>query len=200
MNDPYQTMGISRDASKRQIKSFYRRLAKELHPDKGGDSERMQELSRAYSILSDPLRRKLYDDGAGDMAENYDKALEQVFTKVIEVALRKYGPQSLKSGFDNEISQSIRKAESALLDVKKDIKSMQEASDRVGEGDDFGTTAARDMFSRIIAGMTQQKQELKFQVELMKRVKEAGIAMEYREDKEERQMYYSTASTTAGWF
>ena len=56
---------MGKSASKNQIKKAYRRLAKEMHPDKNPDdpdaNERFQDLGAAYEALSDPDKRKLYD-------------------------------------------------------------------------------------------------------------------------------------------
>ena len=56
---------MQKSASVNQIKKAYRRLAKELHPDKNVDdanaSEKFQELGAAYETLSDPEKRQLYD-------------------------------------------------------------------------------------------------------------------------------------------
>lgn len=59
--DYYQILGVSKDASADEIKRAYRRLALEHHPDKGGDQEKFKELSEAYDVLSDPLKRATYD-------------------------------------------------------------------------------------------------------------------------------------------
>ena len=63
--DYYAILGVGKSASKNQIKKAYRRLAKEMHPDKNPDdpdaNERFQDLGAAYEALSDPDKRKLYD-------------------------------------------------------------------------------------------------------------------------------------------
>jgi len=66
MNDPYETLGVSRDADAATIKKAYRRLARELHPDVNPDpatQERFKDVSAAYEILSDPEKRRMYDLG-----------------------------------------------------------------------------------------------------------------------------------------
>ncbi len=69
--DLYVTLGVPRDASADTIKQGYRRLAREAHPDANPDDpgaeERFKEISRAYSVLSDPDRRRSYDE-FGDVA------------------------------------------------------------------------------------------------------------------------------------
>jgi DnaJ-class molecular chaperone len=61
MSDPFQTLGVARDATDAQIKTAYRKLAMELHPDKNpGDKaaeERFKEVNAAYEILKDPQKK-----------------------------------------------------------------------------------------------------------------------------------------------
>lgn len=64
--DLYGVMGVPRDATRGEIKAQYRRLAKEIHPDRGtgrGSREGMARLNLAYEVLSDPSRREEYDRG-----------------------------------------------------------------------------------------------------------------------------------------
>lgn len=72
--DPYTTLGVSRGASEKDIKSAYRKLAKELHPDRNKDnpnaSERFSEVTRAYDLLSDKDKRAQFDRGEIDADGN----------------------------------------------------------------------------------------------------------------------------------
>ena len=57
----YNLLGVSRNASNSEIKKGYRKMAMKEHPDKGGDEEKFKEIATAYETLSDPTKRKLYN-------------------------------------------------------------------------------------------------------------------------------------------
>lgn len=61
----YNILGVKKNANKNEIKKAYRKLAKELHPDKNKDDPgsvtKFQDLSAAYEVLNDADKRKLYD-------------------------------------------------------------------------------------------------------------------------------------------
>ena len=59
--DLYSVLGVNRNAETSEIRTAYKQLAKEHHPDKGGDPEKFKELSQAHEVLSDEKRRKMYD-------------------------------------------------------------------------------------------------------------------------------------------
>jgi len=61
--DHYSTLGVDRSASPDDIKTAFKKLAMKHHPDRGGDAGKFQELNEAYSVLSDPEKRMIYDHG-----------------------------------------------------------------------------------------------------------------------------------------
>ena len=57
----YTTLGVEKDADESTIKKAYRKLAVKKHPDKGGDPAEFQEIQRAYEVLSNEQKRRVYD-------------------------------------------------------------------------------------------------------------------------------------------
>ena len=57
----YDILGVKRDASDDEIKHAFRKLAAKYHPDAGGDEQKFKEVSEAYTTLSDPKKRREYD-------------------------------------------------------------------------------------------------------------------------------------------
>src|SRR6201987_6356888 len=80
--DPYEVLGVERDASEQEVKKAFRVLARELHPDVNAHDpqaeEKFKEAAEAYEIRSDSERRATYDryghEGlrAGGFAPNFD--------------------------------------------------------------------------------------------------------------------------------
>src|SRR3954466_15398348 len=64
--DYYESLGVSRNASEADIKKAFRKLAREYHPDVAKDKkkaeEKFKEINEAYEVLSDPAKRKRYDE------------------------------------------------------------------------------------------------------------------------------------------
>lgn len=61
MSSLYDRLGVQRNAGVDEIKKAYRNLAREHHPDKGGNPEKFKEIQEAHEVLSDPHRREVYD-------------------------------------------------------------------------------------------------------------------------------------------
>jgi curved DNA-binding protein len=59
--DYYKILGVSRTADADEIKKAYRKLARQHHPDAGGDEAKFKEINEAYEVLSDDEKRKMYD-------------------------------------------------------------------------------------------------------------------------------------------
>ncbi|KAK3128833.1 hypothetical protein QOZ80_6BG0466930 [Eleusine coracana subsp. coracana] len=78
--DPYEVLGVGRNATEQEIKSVFRRMALKYHPDKNGDdpvaSDLFQEVTFSYNILSDPDKRRQYDTSGFEAIESDSQELE----------------------------------------------------------------------------------------------------------------------------
>ena len=111
MQDLYEMLGVPRDADSAAIKSAFRRLAKDAHPDLGGDPELFHRLKQAYDVLSDEETRKHYDV-TGELPEDaaFGAAEDARFRALIGELLILMISQGGSPAFSNvleELEQSI---------------------------------------------------------------------------------------------
>jgi hypothetical protein len=102
-NDYYAVLGVDQAATLADIKRAYRRLARQYHPDTCKDKDaarRFRQVSEAYELLSDPARRKAYDQtrppAPGPLATPDNSAVVSRLLAVLEdawTAIRRHHPQ-----------------------------------------------------------------------------------------------------------
>lgn len=110
--DLYQTLGVQPNATKEEIKQAYRSLAQIHHPDKGGDTVNFQKIKEAYEVISDPIRREVYDQTGN--------------TDIIDV--RQYASSALASIFDALLKEYIDDDYTAILPKVTSINATRLAS------------------------------------------------------------------------
>ncbi len=116
--DYYESLGVARDATDAQLKSAFRKLAMQCHPDKnGGDrtaETRFKEINQAYEILKDPQKRAAYDRfghaafeqaGAGGGPQGFGTDFSEFMTDIFdtffgETRTRQRGPGGRERGAD----------------------------------------------------------------------------------------------------
>ena len=67
----YETLGVDKGASKKDIRQAFRKLSRIHHPDKGGDAHKFKDVAAAYEILSDDRKRDQYDRYGSEWASSY---------------------------------------------------------------------------------------------------------------------------------
>jgi len=84
--NPYDTLGVPKNASIDEIKSQYRKLALRFHPDKSNSKyaeENFKEISHAYDILSDPIKREAFDKNESDDNKETQKTRQTESTQKV---------------------------------------------------------------------------------------------------------------------
>ncbi|RUM27064.1 J domain-containing protein [Rhizobium vallis] len=124
MTDPYDILGVERDANEAQLKAAYRRLAKVAHPDSGGDTEAFDNLQKAYGLLLDPVRRKVYDDTGYDveLADAAElQALVIIEKLVTDAVLDERAPGSFDpvAVMQESLSEELRKARFSKSELER---------------------------------------------------------------------------------
>ena len=119
--DLYSVLGVSRTATEKEIRQAYRRLARQLHPDVNPRdkqaAERFKEANRAYEVLSDAEKRKLYDRYGADweQAQRFEKATGQPFESAFREPFRQgsgfrswgFGPGRAEGHFGDLDSEDL---------------------------------------------------------------------------------------------
>jgi len=112
--DYYEVLGLDRSASEADLKSAFRRMAKQYHPDRNPDDAeselRFKEINEAYETLKDPQKRAAYDQfghaafdgsggpGAGGFGPEFSSSMEDIFENFFGEFMGRRGPGRGRSG------------------------------------------------------------------------------------------------------
>jgi curved DNA-binding protein CbpA len=101
-SDPYEILGVKRNATQEEIRTAYRRLAKKLHPDLNpGDKDaeqKFKELNAANEVLSDSEKRGKFDRGETD-ATGAEQRNQRYYRDFAEAADRQPNPYESSDGY-----------------------------------------------------------------------------------------------------
>lgn len=127
----YDTLGVPSDAPPDDIKAAFRKKAKKHHPDKGGKTEDMVELNKAYAVLSDDTMRRKYDQ-TGD-----DREMPSIDTQATNLLMQLFA-HSIENDVSNpvihaqmSIKSTIQKIDQQIGAVKAKIKKFEKRRNAV---------------------------------------------------------------------
>lgn len=123
MKDPYAVLGVARDAGADEIRSAYRRIARQYHPDVNPDNpeaeEKFKEASQAYAVLSDEEKRARFDQtGSVDDVASQDFYQNVDFSDLFEAFMGGFGTSARASRSAGRNGEDLRAEVTLdLLDV-----------------------------------------------------------------------------------
>lgn len=138
--NPYQTLNVPRDATDDEIKQAYKQEAKRTHPDKGGDEETFKNVSRAFALLSNPEKRRYYDEHGEEKGNDLSpeqKAI-QITQELVAQIIENIDPTDLpytdvigkmRTAVENNLAKLRKERSSQLKDIER-LKKTKEAFDK----------------------------------------------------------------------
>lgn len=127
--DPYDVLGVDREASTAEIKGAFRARAMRAHPDAGGSAEEFSELKSAQLLLTDAKRRARYD-ATGDIdEEGPDNAMALAFEHITRLLAPALNADTDLAGVD--LIAAIREGlETEIKETEKGIRALHSARTR----------------------------------------------------------------------
>lgn len=156
--DPYETLGLNRDASPADVKRAYRRKAKQTHPDTGGDAKAFQSVELAHRILSDDEARRKYDTTGkfDDGPDNDDAQAISIIAGMLDAVLddEKAKFRDLVGEMRKRIEGDIRTAETSIKQGKAFVTRTLDLQKR------FKSKTGRNLFKSMIASKIAEAERI----------------------------------------
>lgn len=147
--NPYEVLGVPRDASTADIRKAYRRKAKTAHPDGGGSAEAFAEVERAMQVLTDPQKRLTFDQ-TGKVEEpapdNEAARVLAVIQGMIAAAVARDAPDyvDILAEMKNEVRRAQAEATAGKAERERKIVRLEKLAKR------FTVKAGTNMIARMI--------------------------------------------------
>jgi len=162
LEDIYEFFGIPKNASLSDIKSAFRRLSKEFHPDAGGNRAEFEKLCKYYKILSNANLRKSYDSGEYS-EDNYN--ISEYIIGIIFGVIEQNNPEitNIISKAGSIISERIRAYNSAISSLKAKKKKYEKFLGSLSEkSDNFLSISVKSHIDSIDLDVVLIKKDIEF--------------------------------------
>ena len=187
--NPYNTLDVEVDSTDADIKQAYRDKSKETHPDKGGSNEEFQEVNKAYVILSDPEKRKQFDEtGKVDEDNTEDNIYNDIaglFYEFLESYQGDFESADIIKLMTGGIGEIIGHNKKELIAVDDKIEKIKKFKNRITKK---SKETANNIFDDIIEGKLNALEKSKLPIDNLitkyKQIKE--IFSEYECSVKER--------------
>ena len=164
--DLYEILGVKKNATLNEIKNAYRKKAVENHPDKeGGSAEKMAAINHAKDILTDPVRRKKYDETGFDGKEiSFDQRFRQTMDQLLMQIIKEPGNNVetidviglMKSSIQDAMDEYKKKKKIKETELTKMISVKERAQSSKDKTILFVLTARIEEYKRVLAKMADE--------------------------------------------
>lgn len=192
MDNLYEILGVSVDASATEIKKAFRAKASKAHPDReGGDKAAFQAIQRAYEILSDAEKRAAYDRGESidsrtlSEEEKIEKAAIEKILHCMDAAignlsLEKSNYYDIPREIINGCAEARQSAKKAVKDIRKNLKKLRNIRRRLIKAEFYIYDHLRNRRMQLL----REWKAIRFEFKVMDKIDEVLGAIEYLVDKE----------------
>lgn len=168
----YEILGVEITATQDEIKKAYRQMSKDHHPDKMGDSSKQAEINNAYEVLSDPMRRKRYDETGQEKDLERNAKIQQFFSTIFLRLIE----QSEDPGKIDLINQGIECVDALLEDCSDNLKGVRKSLNKYSRAiEKLKTRGDKNLImiiQRQIDGCTQSINAEEENIEFIKEMRE----------------------------
>lgn len=193
----YNRLNISRDVSEKDIQKAYRRMSKKYHPDMPeGNAEKFREIHVAYKVLSDPVKRKEYDetgqwndqpDGLSEEYMQHQKTMSllgSIFKELLKEHQLNIIKVDVMDELQGELDAKLVDYEGKISLLDEAIKPLNDIVQRITYSGD-GPNVLAGIVAQDLEAIQKQKKQLQ---DIIKTVKDAlGLLddYEFRQDEEQ---------------
>jgi len=133
--DPYQELGVPRDASPEDVRRAYRKRRTKAHPDKGGSKEEFHAIQKSYEILSDAERRKRFDqtgDAETPVSDPRELAMRDIAAMFLQlVNSSDVDHTNIVELVKQNIELGVRERQGKITQIKTGIEKRERALKRI---------------------------------------------------------------------